>query len=491
MEFNMKKVKKLATIILMMIAISLLSAKVEATTGKINSETVNLRKEPNTDSTILEQLDKNCEVEILEQENGWYKVKVIDKKITGYVSSKLIDKNEEENVDTSSTTDSVKIEENDESEKKINDNNIQENENAETIETTVPDIEPTTITVETSTDINEDSQYYLEQETEIKAVPLISSRIIAKISGNITVIETINDWCRIENDAEIGWVRINLLKKAVLSDEHQIIEQPENEQQEPVSQEPETPETTVQPNETEKEETKKQEITKLEKTGYVDAEGLVVREQATTSSKELDCLSRNDKVEIIGETDGWYQIKLDGKTGYVSSKYISDTKTVETTSRSGSSIKPENITPMEEQETIQEEKVEENKEENATETTGTEVVEYAKQFLKCKYVSGGMSPTTGFDCSGFTSYVYKNFGISLNRTSGGQIKNGVAVERNNLQLGDIVVFNNNANSAIGHVGIYIGGNNFIHAANSKEGVIITSLSSSYYNKRYVGARRVI
>ena len=138
----------------------------------------------------------------------------------------------------------------------------------------------------------------------------------------------------------------------------------------------------------------------------------------------------------------------------------------------------------------------EDKEEQTNSSTtpnsnkGTSVVEYAKNYLGCKYVSGGSSPTSGFDCSGFTSYVYKNFGVSLSRSSRGQINDGVAVSRSDLQPGDIVVFNNSGNTAIGHVGIYIGGDNFIHAANPSQGVTITSLSSSYYNKRYVGARRV-
>ena len=66
----------------------------------------------------------------------------------------------------------------------------------------------------------------------------------------------------------------------------------------------------------------------------------------------------------------------------------------------------------------------------------------------------------------------------------------MAVSKDELQPGDIVVFNNSGNSAIGHVGIYIGGDSFIHAANPRQGVVITSLSSSYYSKRYVGARRV-
>ena len=489
----MKKVKEFAIMILMITIMGILSIKVEATTGKINSETVNMRKEPNTDSTIIEQLDKDCKVEILEQENGWYKIKVNEKNITGYVSDKLVDIEGEGTTDNQSSTSTTA-----ETTTEVQTTNNEDTTTETNIESTTVDtaqseeIEPTTQTIETSTEIKENNQYTLEQEIEIKAIPLVNSKNITKISGNVNVIETINDWCRIENDTETGWARINHLKKLISNEtqqpEQQVAEQPEeNTQQEQTTTTPETPV---------KEETKEPEKTiatvkSISKTGYVDAEGLVVREEASTSSKELDCLSRNDKVEITGEVDGWYQIKLNGKTGYVSAKYISDQKTVETTSRSGSTIKPESVTPMEEQqETAKNEEQSTSSVSATTSTEGTSVVEYAKQYLGCKYVAGGSSPEGGFDCSGFTSYVYKHFGISLSRSSKGQINNGVAVEKSNLQPGDIVVFNNSSNSSIGHVGIYIGGNSFIHAANPKEGVIITSLSSSYYQKRYVGARRV-
>ena len=234
-------------------------------------------------------------------------------------------------------------------------------------------------------------------------------------------------------------------------------------------------------------------VKELNKTGYVKVEGLTVRKGPSTSTEAIDGLSKNDKVEITGETDGWYQIKLKGEVGYVSAKYISDTKVTETTSRSGSTLKEtaseEKVTT--EQENEEPEENEEEANESTTGISGAEVVEYAKQYLGCKYVAGGASPTTGFDCSGFTTYVYKHFGISLNRSSRDQIKNGTSVSKSNLQLGAIIVFNGSSNTSIGHVGIYIGDNKFIHAANSKEGVIITSLSSSYYQKRYVGARRVI
>ena len=478
----MKKVKELAIMILMITILMILSIKVEAATGTINSETVRLRKEPNTDSTILEQLDKGCTVEILEQEEGWYKVKtkVSGETITGYISEKLVDVEEGE---VPSTTTSVNTTTTDTATSSQNNIELETDTTTEMeLNSQEVDIEPTTETVETSTEIKEDNHYTLEQETEIKVLPLINSKTKTKISGNIKIIEIINDWCRLENDTEIGWIRINLLKKSTITSEGQLQETEQQPQENPAQ----TVNDDTTNTDTSNEEAKPT-VTNLNKTGYVDAEGLIVREEPTTSSKEIDSLSRNDKVEITGEVDGWYQIKLNGKTGYVSSKYISDTKTAETTSRSGSSIKAENITPMEEQEVTQSE----NQTTSSSGTTGTAVVEYAKQYLGYKYVSGGASPSTGFDCSGFTSYVYKHFGITLNRSSKDQIKNGVAVEKSNLQPGDIVIFNNSANTVIGHVGIYVGGDNFIHAANPSEGVRITSLSSSYYKIRYVGARRVI
>lgn len=469
------KVKELAIIILMITILMLLGTKAEATTGKINSETVRLRKEPNTSSTIVEQLDKDLEVEIIEEEDNWYKIKtkVNGESITGYVSKKLVDTNDnndaktEENVTTSDEATKAPIE----TETKVD----QTNPEIALYEENVDIAEPTTTTVDTTNDIQENEQYSLLQESEIKAIPLINSKTKTKISGNVKVIEIINDWCRVENDTESGWVRKSLLQQT--NQEQPVVEETQQLVQET------TPEVTEETTTTEEKEETTPTVKEISKTGYVTADSLMVRKEASASSEDLDSLSKNDKVQITGQVDGWYQIKINGKTGYVSAKYISDIKV---TSRSGSTIKEEKVTPME---------VEEKTEETTSSTTsnsnkGTSVVEYAKNYLGCKYVSGGSSPATGFDCSGFTSYVYKNFGVSLSRASKGQINDGVAVSRSDLQPGDIVVFNNSGNTAIGHVGIYIGGDNFIHAANPSQGVTITSLSSSYYNKRYVGARRV-
>ncbi|GAB6151858.1 C40 family peptidase [Desulfosporosinus burensis] len=114
------------------------------------------------------------------------------------------------------------------------------------------------------------------------------------------------------------------------------------------------------------------------------------------------------------------------------------------------------------------------------------LVDNALSLQGVPYVFGGSS-TKGFDCSGYTQYVFKGSGSSLPRSSYDQFNAGSSVKRENLQLGDLVFFTTYAKGP-SHVGIYIGGGSFVHASNS--GVTTTSLSDSYYAGRYLGARRV-
>jgi len=471
------KRKNKAIIILMIAFFIILGTKVEATTGIVNEETVKLRKQPDS-KTVLDLLDEGDEVEIIEHEDGWYKVKAKTElgKVTGYISEDLID-----------VEDKITSEKPKENNSEIEETPVEEPEEiTENLVVEEPQEIATTVSKNIEVeDIQENEQYKIEQEVSIKILPLINAKEKAKISGNINIVETINDWSRIENETEIGWIRTNILEKALIKidepiqEEQPVVEQPEQEIQteEPATEE-DAPEEKIEPETTDT-------ATEINKTGYVSAEGLRVRKGPSTDDEEITSLSKNDKVEIIGQEGNWYKIKIDGEIGYISAKYISDIKLPETTSRSGSALKDEQSNKVEEEEK------ESNSEESTTGTTGTEVIEYAKQYLGYKYVSGGASPEAGFDCSGFTTYVYKHFGITLNRSSKDQIKNGVAVEKSNLQLGDIVLFNNDANTKIGHVGIYVGNGNFIHASNPSDGVKITTLESGYYAKRYVGARRVI
>ena len=132
---------------------------------------------------------------------------------------------------------------------------------------------------------------------------------------------------------------------------------------------------------------------------------------------------------------------------------------------------------------------------NTTYDEVRELLEYASSFLGTRYRRGSSSPS-GFDCSGFTSYVFKNFGYQLTRSSSSQVSDGTPVAKNELQPGDLVFFNGRAvGKRVGHVGIVTevkedGEFKFIHSSNGK-GVTVSSSNEAYYKRRYVGASRVI
>ncbi|EKQ55089.1 MULTISPECIES: C40 family peptidase [unclassified Clostridium] len=118
---------------------------------------------------------------------------------------------------------------------------------------------------------------------------------------------------------------------------------------------------------------------------------------------------------------------------------------------------------------------------------GNEVVNYAYKFLGKPYVYGANGPNA-FDCSGLTQYVYNKFGVGLSRTTYSQVNEGIKVNRNDLRPGDLVFFN--TEGSISHVGIYIGGGEFIHAPRTGKPVMVSSLSDGYYAEKYATARRI-
>nr|DAO63353.1 MAG TPA: 43 kDa tail protein [Caudoviricetes sp.] len=124
---------------------------------------------------------------------------------------------------------------------------------------------------------------------------------------------------------------------------------------------------------------------------------------------------------------------------------------------------------------------------SSSNSIGDKLVSLAKSKLGCKYVWGATGPNT-FDCSGLTSWCHKQVGISIPRTSLAQSKSGKAVSKSNLQPGDLL-FWKTTSAEVGHVGMYVGNNQFIHAPNKSKPVKYDSLSSSYYSSRFVRARR--
>ena len=146
---------------------------------------------------------------------------------------------------------------------------------------------------------------------------------------------------------------------------------------------------------------------------------LNIRTGPSTDYDRVGSLSTGRTAEVVEKLDGWYHIS----NGYVSADYVTEIDAAAY---------------------------------EASYSKGQEIADYALQFKGYRYVHGGSSPS-GFDCSGFTSYVYKQFGYSLNRTCSGQLDNGTPVSMSELQPGDIVIFKKgNANTRATHVGLYIG-----------------------------------
>ncbi len=210
-----------------------------------------------------------------------------------------------------------------------------------------------------------------------------------------------------------------------------------------------------------------QPVTSTNKTGYIIGNNVRFRAAASMTSQILDELFYGNQVTITGTTGDWAQVVYENNVGYVYAKYVREGTyasydTADTTT-SGTTV--------------------------SSAATGQDIVNYAGRYLGYKYCWGGSSPETGFDCSGFVYYVFKHFGISINRVASDQASNGVHVDAANLRPGDILCFYSGS-SYIGHVGIYIGNNKFIHSSNSTTGVIISELSG-YYATRGFEARRLV
>ena len=188
------------------------------------------------------------------------------------------------------------------------------------------------------------------------------------------------------------------------------------------------------------------------------------RSSASTSSTILGELKNGTAITVLSTSNGWSKVSYAGKTGYISADYL-------VTASSGTAISPSNTAAS-----------------VSISAKRQSVLNYAAQFLGVPYVYGGSTPS-GFDCSGFTSYVFKNTVGSIPRVAQAQYDATTRVSRDDLLPGDLVFFGSST-SSISHVGIYVGSNQFIHAPNTGDVVKYSSLTGSYAT-RYQGAGRVI
>ena len=192
--------------------------------------------------------------------------------------------------------------------------------------------------------------------------------------------------------------------------------------------------------------------------GRVNSDGVNVRSAASTDSSVLATIEEDAIVTVNGLVDGWYDVTCEyGTEGYIRSDFLDLTE---------------------------------------SSSSNSDIAATAKQYLGTGYVYGGASPR-GFDCSGFTMYVYSQNGYSLPHSATSQWQSGLGTRVysiSELQPGDLVFFNDpsrNAGKACSHAGIYTGDGQFIHSSSSRSGgVIVSSLTSGYYNTYFVGGIQV-
>lgn len=334
----------------------------------------------------------------------------------------------------------------------------------------------------------------------LRETPDTSSKVLRQLkNGNqLNVLENSNGWFRVTSDGLTGWVSGTYVKKA-------------------------------------------EEKTVTVQYGKITGNNVNFRKGPGTGYGVISRMNKGDVLTIIELSGAWYKVKTSGGTiGWVSSSYISPDHAAkepsdqmkseagdniksdtENKSTNGQINKPDNnptenrtgqseiipVNPTGSESTDQ--SVSNLKNEAVTpggssELTGSEMlyvgnftaselIDYATGLVGVKYVYGGNSPEEGFDCSGFTKYVFSQFGINLERVAADQAQQGIEITLDELLPGDLVFSDTDGgNNNINHVGIYIGDGKFISATSGSLSakVSISELNSTYWQSSYMTARRI-
>ena len=313
----------------------------------------------------------------------------------------------------------------------INQENEASEEEQNVTETQEETSQPAEDATAQTTEETELGKYYLLENIEIKLIPLINAKELVNVEGGqeVNVTKIMNGWAHIEVQSDKtpaeGWVRLDKLKSEAKKQEEDAQKAAE-------------------------EAARQAELDKTApaiKTSYVQSTTVNLRKENNTTSEILSKLNQNTAVEVLSEEAGWSKCRVNGTVGYVSTQYLGSKKVEEEATSRGATAARSNV---------------------PVSASSSSVVNFAYTLLGKAYKYGGTGPNA-FDCSGFTQYVYSHCGVNLPRTSGDQSKCGITVTT--PAPGDLVCYS-------GHVAIYIGNGQVIHASSPKTGVCITGINSA-------------
>ena len=408
--------------------------------GTVPTDTMRLYAGPGSIYGTVDKVALGTAVKVLGYENGWFHITIANDSIEGYVPADalLLDVNplivfedtdpvgDGKKDETSSTDDGKKDEPSSTDDSK-------KDEQPKTEEKKPPVALPSSSTSVLAAGVISDSAVRLRKGTGT------DTDIITEMDKGVPVkvFDWKNGWYKIEHLGKTGYVSDELIKVYPTADS-------------------------------------------LKGYAIVDTDALNMRAKPTTDGKIVTVVEQDDVLTLQGFQNGWFKVKFDDKTGYVSGDYVKlqlkKPAEPSTSGGTGTSAPSGGIV------------VEGS-------GTGAEIATYAQSFIGVPYVYGGASPK-GFDCSGYIKYVFAHFGYSLPHGTNAQYGYGTKISKSELQPGDLVFFNNGGNPTT-HAGIYIGDGKFVHSTEYDygdrvvDGVQIHPLSNAWYKSIYVGARRIV
>lgn len=484
--------------------------------GKCIGENVNMRKGPGTTYEYNGQLNKDNEFEIISINDGWYKIKYnnqfnyvlskfVDIKVNAYVIADRVNFRNDHSTKApiikslAKDTPVIYLDKKD-TWCKIKEGNIIGYVSEKFIKKIII--------------INEGNKdkYVIEANNlRLRKGPNTSYSIVKELSKGkvVSLLETKDNWSKIQIDNIEGWVSSKYIKK---NNDSVVKSDVENN---------------------------------INKKYVIEGTIVNVRKEPNKNSAIQVQLKKDNIVDVVKSEGEWYKIKLvDGMLGYIYKDLITSVpevkgvsivkdavakqlQSVYVTSQTGLKLRAYPTTTSQSKKTlpyasklvvyktindkwlevkdikgdigfVHKEYISSKLPNNSVNVASTSsskaqsIISYAKKFIGTRYVWGGNSLTRGIDCSGFTQQVMRKFNINLPRTAREQAKVGSYVKKSNLRPGDLIFFDTMNRGYISHCAIYIGNNKFIHSSSSKNkiGIIITDLSG-FYVRKYKTARRVI